>query len=294
MRYLYSVIRFVPDPVSGESLNLGVIAGSDDTGEWELRRGDISKRLRLFDTRRVLPHVLAYVEELARAIDDYGAAVDEDLPAAVEVSEAWLKDIARGAQNMVQFSMPAPIDAESLDEVLGVALEQFVVPVDGEAGAERGLNKRSAVTATRRAYLDRGLRDGQHFQQRAAVTGPAQRHEAFDLAVYNGHVLQLVQGWSFQAALEDNLSRRVRAWAWMVRGLRDQGGFATLGVRKVEVLSDVDIEAVYIPPAAGGGSTVLDEALSAFEELRVKAVPIDDASAVAARASELLGKQARV
>ena len=44
MRYMYSVIRFVPDPIRGEFVNVGVLAGSDESSEWDLRMVESLKR----------------------------------------------------------------------------------------------------------------------------------------------------------------------------------------------------------------------------------------------------------
>ena len=37
MRYLYSLIRFVPDPGAGEFVNVGAIVGAEETGDWQIR-----------------------------------------------------------------------------------------------------------------------------------------------------------------------------------------------------------------------------------------------------------------
>ena len=38
MKFIYSVVQFVPNVASGEFVNVGVLAGSDETGEWAVRR----------------------------------------------------------------------------------------------------------------------------------------------------------------------------------------------------------------------------------------------------------------
>jgi hypothetical protein len=47
MRYVYSVVRYVPNPASGEFVNIGVIAGSDETGDWSLRQAGNQRRATL-------------------------------------------------------------------------------------------------------------------------------------------------------------------------------------------------------------------------------------------------------
>ena len=44
MRYLYSVVRFVPDPARGEYVNVAAILGSEETGEWDVRQVENLRR----------------------------------------------------------------------------------------------------------------------------------------------------------------------------------------------------------------------------------------------------------
>ncbi len=44
MRYEYSILRFVPDPVRGEFVNVAAIVRSDDSEEWRLRVVENSRR----------------------------------------------------------------------------------------------------------------------------------------------------------------------------------------------------------------------------------------------------------
>jgi hypothetical protein len=37
VKYVYSVVRFVPDTFRGEFVNVAVIAGYEETGEWLVR-----------------------------------------------------------------------------------------------------------------------------------------------------------------------------------------------------------------------------------------------------------------
>lgn len=37
MRHVYSIIRYVPNTANGERVNIGLLAGSEATGEWYLQ-----------------------------------------------------------------------------------------------------------------------------------------------------------------------------------------------------------------------------------------------------------------
>ena len=43
-KYAYALLRFVPDPIKGEFVNIGIIAGSDEEDRWEIRTIDRAGR----------------------------------------------------------------------------------------------------------------------------------------------------------------------------------------------------------------------------------------------------------
>ena len=49
MKHVYSLIRYVPDPVRGEFINVGAIAGCDESSEWEIRQVANPARARRID-----------------------------------------------------------------------------------------------------------------------------------------------------------------------------------------------------------------------------------------------------
>ncbi|GHE29468.1 hypothetical protein GCM10017673_35080 [Streptosporangium violaceochromogenes] len=48
IRYIYSIIRCLPDPRTGEFVNYGAIAGSPVTGDWDVRRLSRTDRIHRF------------------------------------------------------------------------------------------------------------------------------------------------------------------------------------------------------------------------------------------------------
>src|SRR5918994_1994334 len=79
VRYLYSVIRFVPDPIRGEFVNVGILAGSDESSEWELRTVENLRRARSLDEKGLLGLVWSFVDDLGRKADRYAEAVQKSL-----------------------------------------------------------------------------------------------------------------------------------------------------------------------------------------------------------------------
>ncbi|MCH8113677.1 MAG: DUF3037 domain-containing protein [Proteobacteria bacterium] len=287
MRYMYSVIRFVPDPVRGEFVNVGLLAGSDESSEWEIRAIENLKRARTLDERGLLPHVLHFVDDIGRKVDRFAETIQESLFAAPDerLSEEWLTQLSEEARNVVQFSVPSIIIADNIDEAVNTLFEQFIV--DPEARRFPFKKKNVALAATRHAYRDAGLNLSEHLVERVSVKG--QHHkERFDFVVANGSAVQLAQTWSFQMPNQDDLAEQIKAWAWTVSDIRRSGGAAETDARHIDVPCDVDIEVVYVPPATGGPREVLTEALAAFSGIDVQPVEFDRASTVGQKASRLI------
>lgn len=116
MRYLWSVVRFVPEPARGEFVNVGVIVGSDATGTWCCRASAANRRAQALDRHGTLPAAQEYLATVQRAI----AASPSD------VSEAWLGREHQALNGLIQLSEPIPMAAPSLEDAIARLLESLV------------------------------------------------------------------------------------------------------------------------------------------------------------------------
>jgi hypothetical protein len=282
MRFVFSVMRFVPDPARGEFINIGAVVGSDVTGEWDLRTAGNLKRARKLDDDNSLASVFGAIDALGKTID---RSEDDDDPTAA--SEQWLTRLWQESNNVIQFSEPAPISAPSLAAAMETIFERLVPDT-----AQLTLpykRKSTAVSAIGQAYVENGLRKNVNFIKSAIVAG-LHHHEPFDFVVANGQALQLAQAWSFQIPNQDELIESIKAWAWTVADVRADGGTVRRGDDvRLTIPRDVDVEAVFIPPLAGGSSIALEEARSAFQKVNVNFIDVRNAAGLGARAAALLG-----
>lgn len=282
MAFHYSLIRFVPDPGRGEFVNLGAVAGDPDGDEWELRLVQNLRRARAIDDRDALGVALGF----AARLEDHLAALDQVPETSADpISLELLKGFSDEMQNVVQITPPTPIVAESAETALDVVFAEVIV--DPAALKFRFEKKTQAVAATRRAYRAHGV-PAEAVTERAPISsGPYEG--LFDFAVANGEVLQLVQCWPFQLPNQAELAEQVKAWAWLVRGLRNRGGLMSMGQREIHVRgSEVEVAAVYTPPADGQDAPAFEQAQAAFADTDVLALRRDDADAVGEHAAERL------
>jgi hypothetical protein len=286
MSFGFSLIRFVPDPARGEFVNIGAVAGSDAAGEWELRLVSNLSRAKALDERGVLPQAFAY----AAALEDHIAALDQlpETAGAEPISSEFLRRRAAEMQNIVQFSPPAPVVADSAEGALELVFDQLVL--DAARKSFPFEKKHRAQGAARRAYQAHDVRP-EAIRERAPVRSGVY-DGVLDFAIHNGRVVQLVQCWSFQLPNQVDLAEQVKAWSWLVHELRREGGEMTAADHGVEVPRDLDIFAIAIPPAEGSDSPAYEEARAAFAENEVVELSPDEADRIGETAASALSTPA--
>ena len=124
VRHVYSIARYVPNTASGERVNIGLLAGSEATGEWALRiAADRSRARCLGGSEQTLEAVFAYLRRLAGDI----AAGPGGEPPSEECSEEWLRDLAGRQLGVVQFSQPLPAVAAGAEAALSMLWPDLIV-----------------------------------------------------------------------------------------------------------------------------------------------------------------------
>lgn len=286
MRYLYSVIRFVPDVARGEFINVGAIVGGDSAGAWGIRQIENPARARTLDERDCLRAAWDFINEVGRLIDAHNAASEFLTKPPVELDEEWLHQVHYDQQGIVQLSEPCAISASGVD----VALDDiFSMMILDPAKPERDVRTRIQVVARlRQEFLRQQLQRDIHFRERVDVESDPHR-QAFDFVVANGRALQLSQTWSFQVSQQERVSEQVKAWGYTVERVREQGGRIRLeDGTEFKVESNVEVELVYVPPKDDGPTGVCEEARAIADRNKVAFVPEDKSAAVAERAARLL------
>ena len=172
------------------------------------------------------------------------------------ISSELLRRRATEMQDIVQFSPPAPVAADSAESALELVFDQLVL--DAARKSFPFEKKHRAQGAARRAYLAHNVPAGA-VRERAAVRSGV-FDGVFDFAVHNGRTVQLVQCWSFQLPNQADLAEQVKAWSWLVHEVRQAGGELKSTEGEVEVPAELDIFAIAIPPVSGAKSSAYEEA----------------------------------
>lgn len=261
-KYQYSIIRFVPSPIRGEFVNLGLIVGSDQTDEWLIDVVGSRSRATKLDDENVFPMVAADLQRLQSNIESYS---DPDMfGASVDLSLSWLRELSRDSQNLLQFSTPKTVLATSAQEAMEKLWNRLV--------SEPTKNSRTSVTKSivlsrYWAALKMHKFSAKNVKKKVFLE-TSKTHSPIDVVVHNGKVKDITQCWSLQIKNTDSLMNDIRSWGWTMRTLREKGGSIITNDGKIPVPHDVRIAVVYAPSE---NNQVEEEAFEVFRNSDVNA-----------------------
>ncbi|WP_433803395.1 DUF3037 domain-containing protein [Actinomycetospora sp. CA-084318] len=283
MKFDYSVVRFVPDPFRGEFVNVALIVGNPTTGEWATRRVANASRAQAFRNGAELGAVWDYLDR----VDAMAAAVEDDGVVSGDLGPAWLTEEHRRLQNLVQLSRPRPVSAENVDEAMDLLWRRLVVDPAEQPRASTQPTRR----ALRQAYLSAAIDPALiHENCRAQVGRQSVR---VDFAIANGHVAQLAHAFTFRGQNPSDTVRRVKAWSWTMRDVRDRDGHLDYGFSMglpPSLNGGVPIDVLHDDPVSDEGRRALDEAAEVLEHLDVTLRGAAEVDAVARTAARRLGR----
>lgn len=255
-RYQYVVVRYVPNVIRDEGVNVGVIVRDLGTGGYQFRflsRSATVRKLWPTADQRLVGH---FERQLARA-----QAANGQIPGIQTPEELFLRldaeffSRARAEFNgNLQLTEPRGLLSKSLEEALREAYETYVAlpqgaarPINYHALAPYQLRERLWTAFERRNLLRRG------FVERQLVLKGKHAPWTFDLGYRNGR-LSVINSIALDAPLlETNLGRSLvlKGMLEEVRATEDVQGIALARLPKngsggvaeaLEILRDADIQ----------------------------------------------------
>ncbi len=287
-RYLYALVRCVPDPRTGEFINIGAIAGHAQTGDWAVRQVSSEKRAFKLAGSAALETVHGFLARTQEAIEMQELLFDQDVDPSTEyLTESWLYGLYQDHRNVVQLAQPTPMLAASAEEVLDIVFERMIIdPVSQPRNV--GTTKHAVLAGVRAAYQLAQL-PPLMIRQRADIYVGANLHSPVDFAIANGAAVQLTQAWSFQVNGVAEITTQVKSWAYALRRIRDGETARVISDSQVSTIApDVDLQIVVAPPKTAEQTEAFEEASQVFEELRATVNDTKSAQNVADRAVELI------
>lgn len=110
-RYVWAMIRLVPDTASGEFVNIGVLVGSDDKDDYVCKLADDLSRAEWFGGVTKLGWALEVVGDFSKTVDSMsdGSFVPYMADGLwADSFEGWLRVLIHDHRNLVQLSEVSP------------------------------------------------------------------------------------------------------------------------------------------------------------------------------------------
>lgn len=249
MDYSYWVVRFVPNPVSGEFLNIGVIAGIDG-GDWAF------KHLTRFTSTTRLGGTLAptrnWIDRLNERISNQNNTrlFDERF-----LSLADMARLSSRSNNLVQLSNPRNVVAQSAQHAADLLFSHLIT---GQGVATVKPQRRTVLRNTllkefRSSNVENVAQIGRSVKSRIGRSS-----DVFDFALVPRlggtllapKIVQVSQAWSFANEDIDNVSKSVNSWNFFVSRLRDEGAHAVVEGEERAISSGLPIWVITEPPTA--------------------------------------------
>lgn len=286
MRYTYWILRFVPDVLRGEQVNVGVLVGSD-SGDWAIRRVRSFRRAnRIGGDAAMIEPWLSRIERQVRDFQHPPLELFSELDPDGEFSVARIERLRVRMNNLVQLSAPQSAEGATARETADFL---FSFLVDESALPSRSNTRRHLVRKLQHDYQElAGLNLGSRLQARPRAS-VGRQNGRFDFAVVNDHVNQLSHVWSFDLQDADSLEQDIHAWNYLVTRIRNDGGNlkADKGSESWGIEDSVSIAAVFQQPrlTRSRNLEVYEAAREAWKELNVASVPSTEIETVALAAA---------
>lgn len=111
----YSIIRFVPDDVRGEFINVGALV--TDGRSPEIRWTDDFSRAESITDADTFARLPEWIERVNTKVFEYGDTIDLD----------WIKnEVDHSTNHLLQFGKPAPIAPMPVSEGMELVFPRFV------------------------------------------------------------------------------------------------------------------------------------------------------------------------
>lgn len=287
--YVYSIVRFVPNPMSGERVNMAVIVGNDETGEWSMETVPLPTRAKhITKDSGFADKAHREIERLEERLEKYMVG-ESDFPGPHSPSSEWLRYLHDEKRNSITFTAPTTTLATSVEDAVEDLYSDYIVePPRRDVG---GPNVASARKSVRDAYRAEGLEAHEDYNEHVFVHFTDESEDfgrTFDFGVMNGRTQQLVQAWNFSKKDQEELITDVDAWAWWISQIRQENTVAIFDGHEAELPTDVDFNVVGIPPSDDRPSHAWEKAQMLAEQLRVRFVPRGQAERIAQAAKQRL------
>ncbi|WP_284990193.1 DUF3037 domain-containing protein [Arthrobacter sp. efr-133-TYG-120] len=268
MFYKYWIVRYVPNVVRGEFVNIGLLVGSDDA-EWAFREvASLRRANRLGGDPSIARYWLRELERMVAASatvqehDEHSSGLWVPSDSGEEqLSEGTMLRLSGRLNNAVQLSQAHTVVADSAQGGLEMLFDHLV----SDPVPSHRTQFRTRITRTIEESFIRQLRGNQSASvQRRPLVHVGRSSRTADIALADNQVEQITKAWSFNLADPEKTQTEIEAWAYFMNSIQDRGGVLTAaGGAQLTVPSGVQFRVIYEEPT----TPQREENLSAAAEI---------------------------
>ena len=260
----YRVISYVPDPVIGERINVGVLVYGD--GVARCRFVQNWQRVKQFGYGDV-----AFLQDFAKDFEDRISLQtgNQDTNKPDTINEDKLRIITGSWMNSIQIS-DANASTKTVEQLFEDVSTRFLrEPV---ARRRRARDRRAAASVAMKA-IKAAVKDQigpgwlEYVRRNETLQGKFDQH-VFDVSVSNGRPYFAAQGLSFELPDTKDLRRGIDATAWAIDDVRKE-------------LPDVPLSVIVISPVAP--TEIYQRAVHVFENLDAAVIREEEVDSWASR-----------
>lgn len=220
----YSVVQYVPNPLNGESINIGVIGWSDQAAVVQFVKN--FARARQFGGKEI-----GFLRGLSKELIATVKSRNVDLFESDSFNKEELEKMILNWGGCIQFTSPRG-SLEPVEQVVQSAASLFLV--EPRLRRRIGRSKAQAVSIAykhvREAVLKYRPKDTEKLiHKREVVQGSLEPHK-FDVVLKNGHLVGALNALSFEAKSSGDWQREVDSLAWSIDDVRKNDKSLPVGV----------------------------------------------------------------
>lgn len=279
------ILRYVPDPVRGEFVNIGVIAGLGE--DWAVERvHNFRHAARLGGQPKLLQPWLRRFEQLASPTNVYMDYLDSGVAGEPERwTDGLVRDLSARMNNALRIDAVPPTMAVDAKSAAALMFSLVVLDTPSE---ERMRRKTRMIKSFRHALLQNWGGDRTLPLLAKPKVSLGRQRQRFDLGLHNSKVLQLTQAVSFKRSSLDQIRQEVNAWNYQVLRIRDNGGEVAAKEHSWNVPNDVAITVVHDEPPSSESRDIFLDAAEGWKNLEVDFVSDTHVEEAADKALELI------
>jgi Protein of unknown function (DUF3037) len=212
----YSVVRYLPNPLSGEMINIGVIAWGEDKIAAQFAKD--WRRAKAFG-REDISFLRDFVEQIEASAQGHQQLLAfESKPVDTKQLEQFVKNWGNSIQfSELRTSLLSP--EEVISEISSTYLPELP-HFHSQKGRTRHTAAMLALQRVSRVLIDeRGPRAGDLIKKEHGIRGKIDEH-LFDVVVANGRPFLAAQGLSFEKTFTRAVQKDVDATAWAIDDVR--------------------------------------------------------------------------